>query len=86
MIKKVIFLSFLGISISSCTNQERKETKKIECVVTSCENVKKVVSVHDEINRDTKRWEIGTSCGFSFFSVNPQNIGDTLEISVEKSI
>lgn len=85
MFKKIIFGGIFGISILSCESTNR-ETQKVECIVISCRNVKEVISVHDEINRNNKRWEIRTTCGGCFFSPIRQNVGDTLEILIEKGI
>lgn len=85
MIKKIFCVGLFGISMYSCESPNI-ETQRVECIVISCRNVKEVISVHDEINRNNRRWEIRTTCGGRFLSPISQNVGDTLEILIEKKI
>ena len=78
--KKILFFVFPAL-LFSCTNNTKIEQRK--CVVNSCvemDNTPK--SIHEEMNRDRRKWKLKTSCGNVCISSEPYKIGDTLTFKV----
>lgn len=75
--KKIYLHISLFLLIYSCNYNLKKN--RINCEVINCEEKEKIMSVHDEINRNRKKYLITTSCGTYFFSNSPYSVGNQIE-------
>lgn len=76
-----LFLLSLILFLSSC--YEKTVTHK-KCLVTSCEKINRVQSIHDEMNKNVEKYLVKTECGGIYIDHVSHRVGDSVEVTFIK--